>query len=83
METYRNDRFRQTAENKTFMFLAVSVDFPGMDYESAALTIELRARAGSSADFLIVSGAALIAPPRRPRLSRREPPRRAISQPQP
>ena len=53
------------------------------DYESAALTIELRARAGSSADFLIVSGPAIIAPQRRLRVTLREPPRRGIFPPQP
>jgi hypothetical protein len=34
----------QKAESKPLQFLVVSADFPEMDYESAALTIELRAQ---------------------------------------
>jgi len=43
LETCRNEELTQTAETKLFAFLAVSVDFPVLDYESVALTIELRA----------------------------------------
>jgi hypothetical protein len=42
--TLRNSRFRQPTENKPFAFPAVSGNFPGMDYVSAALTIKLRDR---------------------------------------
>jgi hypothetical protein len=43
-ETTGNSRFIQIFKNKLFVFLVVSVDLSILDYESAALTVELRAR---------------------------------------